>query len=205
MEPSLSIILPVHNAETTLCQNVERVLELAGDLADRFEVLIVDDGSTDQTFEIAHDLSVRFPQVRLVHNARREGLENAIREAISQTIGQIVCVHEGGEQLMLGDLRDLWRLRNDRDLVVASHARQRVGATQRWLKPARRSLATTSDTTNSGGFHLLRRDNMAAVDGQMPVVTSRHTVRLRRDGPASPVLGGLAPASRRVATRASRS
>ena len=50
---SLSVVVPVHNAERNLTQRIGRLLEVLPDLVAKFEVLIVDDGSADQTMEVA--------------------------------------------------------------------------------------------------------------------------------------------------------
>ena len=68
MNPSLSVILPLYNAEATLARQVGQLLDVLPDLATRFEILVVDDGSTDHTDEIAHDLRQQYPQLKIARS-----------------------------------------------------------------------------------------------------------------------------------------
>ena len=49
MNRSLTVLLPVRDAQSTLAATVAQVLEMASDLNERFELLIIDDGSSDAT------------------------------------------------------------------------------------------------------------------------------------------------------------
>lgn len=75
---SLSIIVPVQNAEATLRGQVEQLLELLPDLAPRFDVLIVDDGSSDHTVDLARALACEYPQVRLIRHEAPRGRWQAL-------------------------------------------------------------------------------------------------------------------------------
>lgn len=117
--PSLSVVLPVHNAERTLTQHVSHLLDLLPDLAARFEVLIVDDGSTDHTEEVALDLAQQYPQVKVVRHPRRLGIEAAAQTGAARTLGDMVIVHAGEQPVNAADLQRMWNHREDEKLVMA--------------------------------------------------------------------------------------
>jgi glycosyltransferase involved in cell wall biosynthesis len=91
---SLSVILPVKNAQATLVATVREILETAADLSERFELLIIDDGSCDATSEIAMELTRNYPQIRAICHVRSMGRQAAIRFGVQQTQGDVVLVYE---------------------------------------------------------------------------------------------------------------
>jgi len=95
---SLTFLLPVRDAQSTLAATVTQVLEMASDLNERFELLIIDDGSSDTTSEVAHELSRRYPQIRTLRHAKPLGEEAALRAGFAQSRGEVVFVR-GGQRL----------------------------------------------------------------------------------------------------------
>jgi glycosyltransferase involved in cell wall biosynthesis len=95
---SLTILLPVRDAQSTLAATVAQVLEMATDLSESFELVIIDDGSSDATNEVAHELSRHYPQVRMVRHGQSLGEEAALRAAFAQSQGDVVFVR-GGQHL----------------------------------------------------------------------------------------------------------
>ena len=57
MKPSVTVLLPIHNAQHRLERQVAEILDVLPELTSRFELLIIDDGSTDDSFEVARHLS----------------------------------------------------------------------------------------------------------------------------------------------------
>jgi hypothetical protein len=94
-DPTLSVVLTVHNAERTLAHQVSKLLDTLADLAGQFELLIVDDGSTDQTEEIAHELARDYPQLRVARQPNQLGADAAAEIAKEKTNGEVVILHEG--------------------------------------------------------------------------------------------------------------
>ena len=95
MTPPLSLLLPVHNVQATLATDVAKLLDTLPELTAWFDLLIIDDGSTDATCEIAEELVTEYPQVRLIRHAMRRGVEAAWRIGLGRTDAPIVLGHSG--------------------------------------------------------------------------------------------------------------
>jgi hypothetical protein len=78
-----------------LAQTVHSVLEVVSELTDRFELLIIDDGSADATSEVANELTHEYPQVRAICQGECLGREAAIRAGLQQSRGEVVLEHPG--------------------------------------------------------------------------------------------------------------
>ncbi len=162
MNDSLSIIVPVRNAEASLAGQVARLLEILPDLTGQFEIVVVDDASTDHTVELVRDLAAQFPQLKLFRHRDVRGIEAAIRTGLQWATGRTVFVQDDPASLSTSDLRRLWALRHEEDLVVArSDARPRVFDEQLLQRLAAwgRKVKSLADTPGgAGGTHMIRRD-----------------------------------------------
>lgn len=126
MNSSLSLLLPVHNSQSTIHASVQRVVEILPDLTNRFEVLIVDDGSTDATCEVAYDLARDYPQILVSRNARALGWAAAVATRSTEARGDFLMIHSGGE-LKTDDVVGLWRLRTGIAEAAAMRHSKRAG------------------------------------------------------------------------------
>jgi glycosyltransferase involved in cell wall biosynthesis len=86
--------LPVKNAQATLNQSVQEILDEVTDSREQFEVLIIDDASTDATIEVAHELRRHYPQVRVVRHSISTGRDAAIRTGLEQSRGEVVMLRD---------------------------------------------------------------------------------------------------------------
>lgn len=109
---ALSVLLPVYNAQHGLETGVAEILELLPELADRFELCILDDGSTDDTAEVARGLAARYPQISVIRHPVRLGLAEAIQTGLDHTQGEIIWIGDEDYSLEPDDLRTLWQLRD---------------------------------------------------------------------------------------------
>lgn len=94
MQRSLSVLLPVKNSQSTLSESVHEILDLATDTVERFEILIIDDGSTDATSEVAQELTNCYPQVRAIRHGSTLGVEEAIRTGLKRSQGEVVVIRD---------------------------------------------------------------------------------------------------------------
>ena len=110
LNPSLSVLLPVQNGQATLQADVQRVLEVLPELTSQFEVLIVDDGSHDATYEVAHEFARDYPQVAVWRHADSIGWSATVARHASKARGDFLMIHSGG-RVEPADIAGLWRLR----------------------------------------------------------------------------------------------
>ncbi len=106
---SLTVVLPVYNGESRLTSCVTQMLELASDLTSQFSIMIVDDGSTDDTSAVAQELSTRYPQVTVQRQRHRSGLGPIISMVRRRVDSDVVIVHDGVTPIDPVQVRRLWR------------------------------------------------------------------------------------------------
>ena len=109
MQRSLSVLLPVRNSQSTLNATVSEVLEVASELAERFELVIVDDGSEDATGEVADELTRSYPQVKAVSHTTSLGMEEAIRSGLRCTSGDVVLLRDDKSGLRIDETSRVWQ------------------------------------------------------------------------------------------------
>lgn len=90
MTPRLSVVIPVYNEVDTLREVVKRVQAVGIDK----EILIVDDGSTDGSQEVAGELASAAENVKALRHERNQGKGSALRTGFSHAIGDFVIVQD---------------------------------------------------------------------------------------------------------------
>jgi glycosyltransferase involved in cell wall biosynthesis len=65
---SISLVLPGYNEEENIEEAVEKCLAELSSLTEKYEIILIDDASTDRTVDIANRLSARYDTVRVIHN-----------------------------------------------------------------------------------------------------------------------------------------
>ena len=86
-KPILSLIIPAHNEETRLPDTLRQVLEFAERQTYTMEVLVVENGSEDRTFQIAKDFAMQYPKIRVLQNSQR-GKGRAVRQGMLAAQGE---------------------------------------------------------------------------------------------------------------------
>ena len=83
--PSYLVTLPARNEETRLVSAVQRVDGLHQQLGFPYTLLIAEDGSTDNTFNVAKGLTRSYPNLKLIHSDSKLGRGRALRNAWKST------------------------------------------------------------------------------------------------------------------------
>jgi glycosyltransferase involved in cell wall biosynthesis len=117
--PGVSMFFPAYNDGGTIASLVIRAVQVASRLTPDFEVIIVNDGSTDATRDIADELARTYPQVRAVHHARNRGYGGALRTGFASATKDLIAYTDGDAQYDPGELEVLWnKLTPETDVVT---------------------------------------------------------------------------------------
>lgn len=116
--PELSIFFPCYNEEA----NVERVaraaLEAAPRFAEKFEIILVNDGSKDRTGEIAERLAAGDSRIRAVHNSPNQGYGGAVARGLRESRNQWIFFTDGDGQFDINEMDKLIDLLDRCDFAV---------------------------------------------------------------------------------------
>ena len=113
MTPELSIVIPVRNESPNiepLYHELTATLEGAGR---SFEVIIIDDGSTDDTFELLARLQARDPRLRVIRFRRNFGQTAAFAAGFAYARGRLVVTADGDQQNDPADIARMAALVDD--------------------------------------------------------------------------------------------
>jgi glycosyltransferase involved in cell wall biosynthesis len=101
----LSFFFPAHNEEANLEALVEEALSSLPSLAERFEIIAVDDGSRDRTPAIADALAKRHPDLfRVVHHPTNLGYGAALRSGFRAARFDLIAFIDGDRQFKVADV-----------------------------------------------------------------------------------------------------
>lgn len=123
--PSLSVFLPMYNEKETVERMVRKALDVLGSLVDDYEMLIVDDASTDGSERIAQELVRENPCLRVIRHEQNRGYGAALRSGFFSASKELVFYTDCDEPV---DLREIARalplIEPQVDLVIGYRIRR---------------------------------------------------------------------------------
>lgn len=105
MSKTLSIIVPSYNAEGYLCETIPTMLSISN--LEKLEIVIVNDGSKDNTLTIANQLKERYPQTIIVIDKENGGHGSTINAGIKVATGKYFKVVDADDWVDSKNLSDL--------------------------------------------------------------------------------------------------
>jgi glycosyltransferase involved in cell wall biosynthesis len=108
MAEGISVFFPAFNDEGSIVGLVGDALAVLPTLADDYEVIVVNDGSTDRTAEVLAELARTEPRLRVVHHESNRGYGAALRTGFESATKELVFYTDGDGQY---DVREMVRLR----------------------------------------------------------------------------------------------
>lgn len=117
--PEISLVIPVHNEEKIIRENLKKISEYLESLRKEFEIILIENGSTDRTFAIATEISEKDPRVKAL-SIPQKSLGDALRKGILNANGENLIWYPIDMSVGLGYMPESLDMINDCDIVIGS-------------------------------------------------------------------------------------
>jgi dolichol-phosphate mannosyltransferase len=134
---SISVVVPALNEEANIAPTVEQLLAALAGAVDDFEIIIIDDGSTDRTGEVAEALACDHRDVHVLRNPGNKGLGYSYSRGCRAATKQHLVYIPGDNTWPMGSLRELFRHLGAADIVTSYATNPEVRPfSRRWVSAA---------------------------------------------------------------------
>lgn len=115
----VTIIIPAYKEEGNIEAAIDNAVSAAQGAGTDYEIVVVDDGSPDQTGEFARLKAQSDPRIRVAVNATNEGFGYSFVRGVKMASKDYVTVFPGDNDMAAGSLKDLIASRGSADLVIS--------------------------------------------------------------------------------------
>lgn len=119
--PWVSVVIPIKDERDNLAPLTEQLIKVLGSQEQSrsapFEIVYIDDGSTDGSGPLLDSLAAQYPEVRVLHFDRNYGQTSAFDAGFRQAAGELVVTMDGDLQFDPADIPTLLPLATQYDLV----------------------------------------------------------------------------------------
>jgi glycosyltransferase involved in cell wall biosynthesis len=115
---SLSVFFPCYNEELNIEVLILEAIQVFDHSVQEYELLVINDGSTDKTGLIADRLSEEHEYVRVVHHKENRGYGAALMSGFSNSIHEWVFFTDGDRQFLISEIELLLNHIDDHDLII---------------------------------------------------------------------------------------
>lgn len=114
---SISVFYPCYNEEGNIERVIQEAMEVLPKVAEDYEIIIVNDGSTDRTGDIANRLARENRRIRVVHHWANKGYGNALQSGFKAASKRLVFYTDGDGQFDISEISKLLPLIQEFDIV----------------------------------------------------------------------------------------
>lgn len=114
---SITVFFPCYNEQDNVAKVAQQAVKVLEDLRADYEVIIVNDGSADDTGRIADQIAATNKRVRVVHHPRNLGYGAALQSGFRGAAKELVFYTDGDAQFDLAEMPPLLPLMKDYDIV----------------------------------------------------------------------------------------
>jgi glycosyltransferase involved in cell wall biosynthesis len=117
-KPEITIFFPVYNDENTIANMTKKCIHVLTEVASNYEVIIINDGSPDNSGAVADEMANKYEYVRVIHHPKNKGYGAAIKSGLENAQYEWVCFTDGDDEYDIEDLRKMIRLKDYYDLII---------------------------------------------------------------------------------------
>jgi glycosyltransferase involved in cell wall biosynthesis len=117
-KPQISIFFPAYNEEGNIESAVRSAVEVLSEICSDYEVLVINDASTDRTGEIADALARGNPKVRVIHHPENRQLGGAMRTGLNQATKDLVAYVDADNPVDLKEITRALEYMDSADVVI---------------------------------------------------------------------------------------
>lgn len=121
--PKLSVIIPAYNEEKKLGPNLSPVLKYLHRYYPDFELIFVDDGSTDNTAKLIRQALAKESKARLISYRPNKGKGYAVRTGVMASVGKQVLFMDADLSTPLSEIPKILNILKDSDIVIGSRGK----------------------------------------------------------------------------------
>jgi glycosyltransferase involved in cell wall biosynthesis len=164
---SLTVVVPAFNERENLAPTLTELADALRARGGAFELVVVDDGSTDGSAALLDELAARLPELRVVAHRHNRGLTAALRSGFAAARMELVTWSPADGQIPSSEivrLADAW---GGRDLVLTTYANRRPdGFARAVISRGLRTIvaATIGFRDRLDGVYLVKREVLASLD-----------------------------------------
>lgn len=122
---SLSVFFPCINEEGNVEDTVNKAEEVLRKLNLKYEIIVVDDGSTDRTGQIADKLAEKNPHIRVIHHQKNLGYGEALKSGFYNARYEAIVYTDGDGQFDFAEITKFLEKIDDCDLVIGYRIKRR--------------------------------------------------------------------------------
>ncbi len=117
-EKFLTISIPAYNDSKSLLKLVTEAQLLCNELKLDFDVLIINDGSYDDTLKVANELALKYNNIRIINHEKNLGFGETLKEVFMVPKAEWVLFLPGDNQFPVSNLTDLLEIKDNYDYIL---------------------------------------------------------------------------------------
>jgi len=117
-KPDITVFFPVYKDEKTVEKVTMKAIQVLNKYADKYEIIIIDDFSPDNSGKIADELSLKYDAVKVIHHKENLGYGAALKSGFMASRYEYICFTDGDDEYEIADIEKFIKLKDYYDLII---------------------------------------------------------------------------------------